>query len=170
MLKGTYFENDIDNFTNWFYDVAKQYGLNPYFLIAKAIIEGGAGSINSTNPLLIGYKYADGTVVYNYFGIGATDGNATKNGANYAKNKGWTTPLKAIEGGIKFIGYDYIGVGQDTYYTMRYNIPRYMDTGKFSHQYASNIADHVVKGSILGQKLRDFLADKKVEFKIPSFR
>ncbi|MDP4181455.1 MAG: peptidoglycan DD-metalloendopeptidase family protein [Bacillota bacterium] len=170
MLQGTYFETDADNYTNWFYDSAKQYGVNPYFLVAKAIVEGGAGNKASASLLLTGYKYADETVVYNFFAIGAYDGNAIENGALYAKNNGWTTPQKAIEGGAKFIGNSYISVGQDTYYTMRYNLPGYKKTGAFTHQYASNIADAVVKGNTLGKKLGKYLIDKHMTFKIPIFR
>jgi len=160
----------LPDFTNWFYDYAKQYGVNPYFLIAKAVVEAGAGDKNSKNPLLIGFEFADGTVVYNFFGIGASDGNATKNGAKYAKNNGWTTPQKAIEGGAKFIGDNYVKAGQDTFYTMRYNLAGYKEKGYFYHQYASNIADHVTKGKRIGKRANDFLANKYLQFKIPSFR
>lgn len=114
ILKGTYFDKDLDNYAEWFYSASKKYSINPYYLVAKALIEGGASNKSSTNPLLVGYKFNDGTTVYNFFGIGASDGNATANGANYAKNAGWTTPQKAIKGGAKFIEDGYISIGQDT--------------------------------------------------------
>lgn len=58
--------------------------------------------------------------MYNYFGIGAYDNNPN-NAIAFAKNRGWTTPAKAIIGGAKFVRQDYINKGQNTLYRMRWN-------------------------------------------------
>lgn len=172
MLKDTYFEEkDLEGFAKWFYDAGVSSGVNPYFLVSKSIVETGAGNKKHyDNPLLVGYQFDDGTVVYNFFGIGATDGDATVNGANRAKEEGWTTPKLAIEGGAKFAGESYVLIGQDTYYTMRYNIPGYLKGKGWSHQYATSITDAYTKGNSFANRIGYSLTEEERLFKIPVFR
>jgi beta-N-acetylglucosaminidase len=172
ILSKTYFSKDLDNYTNWFYSAAEKYGLNPYFLISKAIVEGGASNINSTSILLTGFNNANKTY-YNYFGINANDGSGYSNAKKYAIKNDWSTPEKAISGGAKFISKNYIEKGQDTFYTFRYNLTGedgYIKTYTFSHQYASNIADSHTKSKIFHNKFNKYLADTKLKFKIPLYK
>lgn len=102
----------------------KKHDINEIYLIAHALLESGNGTSN----------YASGRYgMYNFFGIGAYDSNPDY-AITYAKNQGWTTPAKAIIGGAKFVRKDYIAVGQNTLYRMRWN-PKKPAT----HQYATDI-------------------------------
>uniref|UniRef100_UPI00035E1BB7 SH3 domain-containing protein n=1 Tax=Heyndrickxia acidiproducens TaxID=1121084 RepID=UPI00035E1BB7 len=117
-----------------FLTAAKQNGINEIYLISHALLETG----NGTSQLANGVQY-NGKTVYNMYGIGANDGNAVQNGAAYAYNQGWTTPEAAIIGGAKFINSNYLGVGQDTLYKMRWNPDSAATYGYASHQYATDI-------------------------------
>ena len=165
MLKGTYFSKDIENYANWFFNYSKDNNINPFFLVAKALVEAEAHKIDSDYKLLIGVAVKNETY-YNFFGIGAGDGNAIENGTNHAVKKGWNSPEKAIKGGAEFIAGSYIQKGQNTLYTLRYNLPGYKGTKKFEHQYASNIGDAAVKSGRMADAL-SYLKDKEVEFIIP---
>ncbi|MFD2628888.1 peptidoglycan-binding protein [Oceanobacillus kapialis] len=121
-----------------FIDGGKQYGVNEIYLISHALLETGHG----TSPLATGTEVGkdssgnlrivttsnedsltDKKTVYNMFGINANDGDAHRLGAFKAYREGWTSPEKAIRGGAKFIGEDYIhnSYEQNTLYKMRWN-------------------------------------------------
>src|SRR5690625_3883997 len=99
-----------------FIDGAKKHSVNEAYLISHAILETGHGS----STLAKGVK-VNGVTVYNMFGIGAYDSCPVQCGAQYAYDKGWTTPYKAIVGGAEFIGRDYVHnqYEQNTLYKMR---------------------------------------------------
>lgn len=107
-----------------FAEGCKKYNINEIYLIAHALLESGNGT---------SYFASGRAGVYNYFGIGAYDNNPNY-AMTFARNKGWTTPAKAIIGGAKFVRQDFINVGQNTLYRMRWN-PKNPGT----HQYATDI-------------------------------
>src|SRR5699024_3532749 len=117
-----------------FINGAKKHDVNEAYLIAHASIETG----NGTSELSKGLKYKVKTV-YNVYGIGAVDSDPVQEGAKKAYEEGWTTPEKAIEGGAKWIGKDYIHNEhkQNTLYKMRWN-PN-MSEGYAWKQYATDI-------------------------------
>ncbi|MCD8920887.1 glucosaminidase domain-containing protein [Staphylococcus gallinarum] len=107
-----------------FAEGCKKHDINEIYLIAHALLESGNGTSN----------YASGRYgMYNFFGVGAYDSNPDY-AITYAQNQGWTSPAKAIIGGAKFVRKDFIGVGQNTLYRMRWN-PKKPAT----HQYATDI-------------------------------
>lgn len=123
-----------------FIDAGRTHGVNDVYLISHAIHETG----NGKSDLAKGVQYK-GTTVYNMFGIGAYDSCAVECGARKAYEEGWTTPYKAIVGGAKFIGNEYIkgqsreGTVLNTLYKMRWN-PEYMAANnRFGKQYATDI-------------------------------
>lgn len=111
-------------------------GVSPYHLAARIRQEQG----NTASPA------ADGSYngCYNYFNVWAYDGsNAMKAGLDAAaKTDGlygrpWNTVEKSIVGGAQFLKGQYIGVGQDTLYTQKFNVT---NTGSlYGHQYCTNI-------------------------------
>lgn len=107
-----------------FADGCKKHDINEIYLIAHALLESGIGTSNFASG-----RYG----VYNFFGIAAYDANPDYT-ITYARNQGWTTPAKAIIGGAKFVKKDYIGVGQNTLYRMRWNPQK-----PATHQYATDI-------------------------------
>ncbi|WP_144460903.1 SH3 domain-containing protein [Siminovitchia fortis] len=117
-----------------FIEAGKIHGVNEMYLISHALLETG----NGTSQLARGVK-VNGKTVYNMYGIGAYDGSAVQSGAQFAYNAGWFTPEAAIIGGAQFIGKNYISAGQNTLYKMRWNPQAASNTGKATHQYATDI-------------------------------
>ncbi|HCX9219248.1 TPA: glucosaminidase domain-containing protein [Staphylococcus aureus] len=121
ILKG---KGTLDGQGKAFAEACKKNNINEIYLIAHAFLESGYGTSNFASG-----RYG----AYNYFGIGAFD-NAPDYAMKFAKNKGWTTPAKAIMGGASFVRKDYINKGQNTLYRIRWN-PKNPAT----HQYATAI-------------------------------
>ncbi|HDA2369334.1 TPA: glucosaminidase domain-containing protein [Staphylococcus aureus] len=120
-LKG---KGTLDGQGKAFAEACKKNNINEIYLIAHAFLESGYGTSNFASG-----RYG----AYNYFGIGAYDNNPNY-AMTFAKNKGWTTPAKAIMGGASFVRKDYINKGQNTLYRIRWN-PKNPAT----HQYATAI-------------------------------
>ncbi|SCT92555.1 mannosyl-glycoprotein endo-beta-N-acetylglucosaminidase [Staphylococcus aureus] len=121
ILKG---KGTLNNQGKAFAEACKKNNINEIYLIAHAFLESGYGTSN----------FASGRCgAYNYFGIGAYDNNPNY-AMTFAKNKGWTSPAKAIMGGASFVRKDYINKGQNTLYRIRWN-PKNPAT----HQYATAI-------------------------------
>lgn len=121
ILKG---KGTLDGQGKAFAEACKKNNINEIYLIAHAFLESGYGTSNFASG-----RYG----AYNYFGIGAYDNNPNY-AMTFAKNKGWTTPAKAIMGGASFVRKDYINKGQNTLYRIRWN-PKNPAT----HQYATAI-------------------------------
>ncbi|TCT19886.1 beta-N-acetylglucosaminidase [Melghiribacillus thermohalophilus] len=132
-----------------FVQAGRDYQINELYLIAHAVHETGNGSSvlaqgvevgrNSDNELELvtdsnREHLRNIKTTYNMYGIHAFDRCPVECGAKKAYVEGWFTPAKAIIGGAKFIREDWIDVGQDTLYKMRWN-PE--NPGK--HQYATHI-------------------------------
>lgn len=121
ILKG---KGTLDGQGKAFSEACKKNNINEIYLIAHAFLESGYGKSNFASG-----RYG----AYNYFGIGAYDNNPNY-AMTFARNKGWTTPAKAIMGGASFVRKDYINKGQNTLYRIRWN-PKNPAT----HQYATAI-------------------------------
>jgi cell wall-associated NlpC family hydrolase len=109
---------------------ASTYNVNPIYLVMHSNLEGGKGTSKLATGTVPGY-----TGYYNVYGVGAYDGSADTSGAKFAKQQGWDSIDKAIEGGAKFVAQNYIAKGQDTLYRMRWN-----PANPGTHQYATDIA------------------------------
>ncbi|MCP1311453.1 N-acetylglucosaminidase [Paenibacillus tyrfis] len=157
-----------------FYDAAKKYNLSAYYLCASAIVESAGGTSELATGVIVNEE-----TVYNYFGAGANTGNAVVKGSQYAYNNSgdwapWNSPKKAIFGGAEFVYKGYINVGQDTIYTMKYNLPGYINSKNKSsffnapHEYAANIG----KPWQESQKIAKIFSENSVPltFKIPVYR
>ncbi|WP_254844000.1 N-acetylglucosaminidase [Virgibacillus dokdonensis] len=131
VLKG---KGVLENKAQFFLDGAKLYGINEVYLIAHALLETG----NGTSELARGVTH-NGKTVYNMYGIGAKDSCPVECGKRYAYEAGWFTPELAIKGGAQFVGKEYIDIGQDTLYKMRWNPIFAEKNGYASHQYATDI-------------------------------
>jgi len=113
-------------------------GVNPVFVAAHAIQECGVnGSVSSNGS----------TGYYNHFNIGATNGsgaamrglNLAQYGATAAFNQRydipWNTPEKSLTNGSKWINNNYLNMGQNTIYFMRFNTSLNSSYSYGSHQY-----------------------------------
>ena len=125
------------------YDAGKMYNVSPYHLAARIRQEQGSG----TSSLISGKK--EGFVgYYNYFNVGAggnSEAEIITNGLTYAKNKGWTTPELAIQGGASFLKGNYIGNFQDTLYLQKYSVDS-SSGSLYGHQYQQNISAPYTEG------------------------
>lgn len=83
---------------------------------------------------------------YNFFNIGATGDDIMANGLQYAKNKGWTTPEKAIYGGAEFLAKEYIKYGQSTLYLQKFDVVDDYETELYYHQYMQNVSAAKTEG------------------------
>ena len=130
---------------------AKQYNIDPVYLLCQTILETGYGtstlsqgkaittvvsgssvvrdsSGNVTGFKTVNGKYKTSTIskkmVYNLYGIKAYDSNPQLCGFSYAYYQGWTSVDAAIYGAAKYVSQDYIHnqtYHQNTLYKFRYN-------------------------------------------------
>lgn len=142
-LNNTFMKAKIPNDTSGrtyaqaFYEIGRNRKLSPIHLAARVYQEQG----NGTSGLISGtYKGYEG--YYNYFNVGV-NGSSTdekiRKGLTYAKQKGWNTRFKSLEGGAATIGNNYILKGQDTIYLEKFNVDVNSPHGLYNHQYMQNI-------------------------------
>ena len=152
-------------------DAANSSGVNPYVLTAMLIQEqgrkGGSGLISGKNPKYPGF--------YNYFNAQAFqdgDKTPTERGLWWASlvdvtyGKPWNTPEKAIIGGAKYYGDNYLKSGQDTFYLKKFNVT---EKGRYEHQYMTNVQAAAEEGRKLGEAYTEELKQKKHTFRIPVY-
>lgn len=120
-----------------FYEIGSARKLSPIHLASRVYLEqgqGNSGLISGTYPGYEGY--------YNYFNVGVNGGSDTEKiikGLTYAKNQGWNSRYKSLEGGAATIGNNYILKGQDTIYLEKFNVESNSPYGLYQHQYMQNI-------------------------------
>ena len=99
------------------------------------------------------------TYYYNIFNIGAT-GNTTstivENALERAREEGWSSIEKCLDGGIEFIADGYISIGQDTMYFEKFNV---VNTTKGYSYYTHQYAQDLLYAQNQGTKLRSILLD-----------
>ncbi len=126
--------NDLASITT---EAGKNTNVSPMFLASRMQKELGNGTSLKT-------LYSGDAGVYNFFNYGVTDSCATSNGANncgvaYAEQRGWTTPLLAIQGAAGLLASTYINVGQYTTYFQKFNVVPTVPTNLYIHQYMTDI-------------------------------
>lgn len=133
-----------------FVNAAKEYNIDPVYLMSQSILETGWGSsylasgvtiseiANENDPIynsygqLIGYQMiqlAQPVTVYDLYGIGAYNNTSAFSnralimGTTYAYEHGWTSVSSAIAGAAQFLSENYIhsAFAQNTPYKLRYN-------------------------------------------------
>lgn len=135
-MKGMIPDDDC-TYAEAFYNIGSSRKISPVHLASRVYQEQGKG----TSALISGtYEGYEG--YYNYFNVGAT-GSSVKsiieNGLKYAKDKGWNSRYKSLEGGAATIGNNYILKGQDTSYLEKFNVDPGSKHAVYTHQYMQNI-------------------------------
>jgi beta-N-acetylglucosaminidase len=131
------------------------------FLAAKSSIETRTGYSDLATGSVEGYKGW-----YNMYGLDACDGtDSSTKAACAAKQRGWNTREKAILGGADKIYTNWIKDGQDTLYTMDWNIEGYKKEKIANHQYATHIKDAFNKADEFAKGLKT--CNVAFVFKIP---
>ena len=116
-VNGTFLANYAEAVNN----ACTNTNVNPYYIIARLLQEQGSqGTVIGT-----GMDGGDGKTYYNPFNIGASgDGYDViyANALKTAKEKGWDTMQKGIEGGISFCKKYYLENYQNTLYLNKFNV------------------------------------------------
>lgn len=142
-LNGTFMKGKLADdtagrtYAQAFYEIGKGRKLSPIHLASRVYQEqgqGNSGLISGTYPGYEGY--------YNFFNVGVNGASTAEKivkGLTYAKEKGWNTRYKSLEGGAATIGNGYILKYQDTIYLEKFNVDRNSPYGVYNHQYMQNI-------------------------------
>lgn len=166
-----------------FLQAAKDFNINPFYLIAHAIHETGNGtSVLAQGQQLKEYhevaRKMDSKLIplsledqekkwFNVYGIDAIDGQANLWGGEKAYREGWDTVEKAIYGGAKWIGNGYIVRSprpQNTIYKMRFNLNETM-----RHQYATDIMWSYKQAPNIKKQFDAMGVDVPLRFIVPVF-
>ena len=158
ILANTIFETD--EFAKAIYESGKNANVDPYYIAVRIRQEQGTDG----SALSSGEGYNDEYVgYYNFFNISAS-GNSSeeiiKNGLGYAKEQGWDTIEKALEGGAKFIAKKYISAGQNTLYFQKFDVVEDEIYGLYWHQYMQNLLAAQNEGTTV-RKLYESLGAKE---------
>ena len=163
----------LSNQAATFIQAGIEYNVNEAYLIAHALLETGNGTsrlatgvgivVDNGAPRLANSGEKPDKYVYNMYGINAKDSCPLECGALYAYENGWFTPEKAIVGGAFFIAQDYISVGQDTLYKMRWN-----PETPGSHQYATDIG-WAIKQTMMIHQVYSQLFNFTLIYDVPVF-
>ena len=170
ILDGTFMAGELPDepgttYAECIYEASKTYGANPYVIAAKVRGEQGKNGSVMVDGTYEGYEG-----YYNYFNYGAYGNGSTAvivNGLTYAKNMGWDTHRKSIEGGTQLYVSGYIADGQDTTYLTRFE---FSDSTPCTHQYASAIHYAQYEGSSISSIYSSSDKAQALSFKIPVFR
>ena len=166
ILQGTFMSGlipgDTRTYAQAFMTLGANNGISPYHLAGRVRQEHG-----TNGSALISGAYPGYEGLYNYFNIGASGQTTTQvivNGLTRARNEGWTTRYRSLEGGSAFIGNSYIKRGQDTLYLQKFNV----SNGVYSHQYMQNIQAPRSEAITTFNSYRNSL-DNAFVFKIPVY-
>ncbi len=172
VLKGSFMYNKVIEdekslkYSEALVRIGKACDISPFLLASRLVQEQGAAG---TSPLISGtYKGFEG--YYNYFNIGAS-GNSYdeiyRNGLTEAKNGGWNTRYKALEGGAKKIASRYTDYKQNTLYFQKFDVAR----GTVSwREYMQNVQAPTSEGERIYRSYRDLgLLNSSFTFYVPVY-
>lgn len=151
-----------------FYEIGKNRKLSPIHLASRVYQEQGAGKSGLISGTYPGYKG-----YYNFFNVKASGSSTAAkivNGLTYAKQQGWNTRYKSLEGGAATIGNNYILKGQDTIYLEKFNVNKNSPYGLYNHQYMQNIQAPASESSSTKKMYRNAgTLNSAFVFKIPVY-
>lgn len=153
-MSGNYTDTDSTtrSYADTFMEAGRNLSISPYHLAARCKQEQGK---KGTSQLISG-TYSGYNGYYNYFNIGAyttSSASATVNGLIYAKNAGWNSIYKSINGGAGIVGNNYVKKGQNTLYFQKFNV---VNTNSiYSHQYMTNVQAAMSEGKTMGTAYSD---------------
>lgn len=154
-----------------FIDAAKENNIDVLYFVSHAMWETGNGKSKLAKGQLVtsvdGVLLDEPVTVYNFFGIGATDGNALEGGKITAYKKGWTSVEKGIKGAAQWLAQEYIHnskYNQNTVYDMRWC---YEYTW---HQYASDVKWANGISNMMSSLMTKYGNGKNLLIDIPEYR
>lgn len=166
-MSGNYSDTDgaVRSYADTFTGVGRSLAVSPYHLAARCKQEQG---VKGTSPLISG-KYGGYEGFYNYFNVRAyttASASATVNGLAYAKQQGWNSIYKSIDGGATLVADNYVKKGQNTIYFEKFNVV--YKNSLYSHQYMTNVMAAISEGSTMGKAHAD--KNQAFVFRIPVYQ
>lgn len=150
-----------------FVKIGKELKVSPYFLASRVRLEQGVAG----NSSLISGTYPGYEGYYNYFNRHATGIGAEViiTGLTEAKNNGWNTRYKSLQGGAQSVASSFIARGQDTFYLQKFDVDASYD-GLYWHQYMQNLLGAYSEGISVRKGYMEMGAlDNKFVFKVPVY-
>ena len=133
-IEGTYLQGYATVIDN----ACKNQNVNSYYIITRMIQEQGREGTSIGK----GMDGGDGNTYYNPFNVGASGNGWDEiyaNSLTTAKQNGWNTMQKAIEGGITFCKQKWLENYQNTLYQNKFDIDSRNGTALYQHQYMQNL-------------------------------
>lgn len=175
-----YIEGTDTKYADLIYNTAKANNINPLYVASKMVFEKGTGvSLGNgryaNNDTLARGVEVDGTKYYNYFNIGASGVSSEdiiNNGVAEAMERGWTSAVSAIEGGIALLSSKYM---QDPYYEDTTYYQKFAvnnnNAGRFWKQYQQDVYGAMNIGYKMQRSIaKNKLMDQAYTFKIPVYQ
>ena len=166
ILSGSFMGNDT--YYDYFLNAAKEANVSPYLLASRCLQEVSREGSSTTKGDYPGYEG-----YYNFFNIGAsagTDGSgAVENALKYAKDKGWDSPEKSIIGGAKFLGANYIAIGQNTFYFQKFDVLNKDKEKLYTHQYMQNLSAASTEGASYQKIYGKNWENAEIVYRIPVY-
>ena len=172
ILKGSFMEEvEVETgitYADTFMIIGKKLDLSPYLLATRVVQEQSPEG----GSLLISGKYEGYEGYYNYFNIkaaGGTQQEVVENGLLKAKEEGWDTIYKSLEGGAEYLAENYILQGQDTLYLQKFDVES-EHSGLYWHQYMQALYAAFNEGNTVEEAYRKLeIKDGYFKFKIPVY-
>ncbi len=125
----------LNNFAEDVRISCEHQNVNPYYILARLFQEQG-----KNGSATIYMDGGDGKQYFNPFNIGAVNGNDVATALAKAKEQGWDSMQKGIEGGISFIRQNYLDAHQNTLYLNKFDVNPNSPGGFYTHQYMQNLS------------------------------
>ena len=165
-MKGS-IPGDSQTYASAFFDIGSALKVSPFHLACRVYQEQGKGE-----SALISGAYSGYEGYYNYYNIkasGSSNKAIIENGLTYAKQQGWNSRYKSLQGGAKILSQNYILKGQDTLYLQKYDVDNSYN-GLYSHQYMQNIMAPYTESSMVKSAYQSTGAiNNSFVFKIPVY-
>ena len=181
LLNGDY----LNNYASSFITAAQESKVSPVYLASLSKQEVGGHSYATTAVSGNSFTYNGVTYsgIYNPYNIGATSGTTpVYNGLYWATGSGyqtntynrpWNSMDKAIRGGAKWIGENYINIGQNTIYFKKWDVVGNVNSASganYNHQYQTNIQAPMVEGNSVYKSYNESkILDSTFVFYIPVY-
>ena len=178
-------EDYLNNFANSYITAASESNVSPVYLasLSKQEVGGRSYATTAVNGSAFTYNGKTYSGIYNPYNIGAYSGtNPVYNGLYWATGSGyattsydrpWTSMDKAIRGGAKWIGQNYINIGQNTIYFKKWDVVANVNSASgnnFEHQYQTNIQAPMIEGNSVYKSYNESkILDSSFVFYIPVY-
>ena len=160
-VEGTF----LDGYAQDVMNACQATNINPYFVLARLFQEQGYQGSHTINM-----DGGDGKLYYNPFNISASVGDEVNTALAKAKQEGWDTMQKGLEGGIKELKEGYIDAKQNTLYLNKFDVNPASPGGFYTHQYMQNLSAAYSEARIFRGAYEDTgTLDNTIKFIIPVY-